>query len=341
MRRLSYRIPQRLLIRLNEEINQMLAVGIIEPSRSEWCHPVVLVPKKDNSMRFCIDFRYLNANSKFDSYPTPRIDDLVERLGKAKYLTTIDLCKGYWQVPLTKRSRELTAFRTPLGLFQFTVMPFGLHGAPATFQRLMDQVLCDTSDFSAAYLDDIIVYSDNWEVHMKHLKFVLDCLQSAGLTINPAKCAFAKSETEYLGYVIGNGVVKPQVKKIEALESCGLPKTRKELRGFLGMAGFHQRFIPHFSTRAAPLTDMTGSRCPDNLQWTEDAVAAFEDLRMSLSKSPVLHSPDFEKTFVLQTDASERGLGAVLLQGTPEERHPVAYISRKLHPREVRYSTVE
>lgn len=303
MRRLSYRIPQRLLIRLNEEINQMLAVGIIEPSRSEWCHPVVLVPKKDNSMRFCIDFRYLNANSKFDSYPTPRIDDLVERLGKAKYLTTIDLCKGYWQVPLTKRSRELTAFRTPLGLFQFTVMPFGLHGAPATFQRLMDQ--------------------------------------SAGLTINPAKCAFAKSETEYLGYVIGNGVVKPQVKKIEALESCGLPKTRKELRGFLGMAGFHQRFIPHFSTRAAPLTDMTGSRCPDNLQWTEDAVAAFEDLRMSLSKSPVLHSPDFEKTFVLQTDASERGLGAVLLQGTPEERHPVAYISRKLHPREVRYSTVE
>ncbi|XP_037831815.1 uncharacterized protein LOC119617061 isoform X2 [Kryptolebias marmoratus] len=341
VRRLSYRIPERLLVSLKEEVDLMLSLEIIEPSRSEWCHPVVLVPKKDGSMRFCIDFRYLNGITQFDSYPAPRIDDMVERIGKARYLTTIDLCKGYWQVPLTARSKELTAFRTPWGLFQFKVMPFGLHGAPATFQRLMDQVLSDMSDFAAAYLDDIVIFSSTWEDHLKHLEKMLERLQSAGLTINPAKCAIAKDETEYLGFVIGNGVIKPQINKITAIESCPLPETRKQLRSFLGMAGFYHRFIPHFSARAALLTDLTGSRSPNKILWTEEAKTAFQDLRQSLSKSPILHSPDFERHFILQTDASERGLGAVLLQGPPGECHPVAFISRKLFPREVRYSTIE
>lgn len=341
VRRMSYRIPERLLVSLKKEVDLMLSLGIIQQSKSEWCNPVVLVPKKDGTIRFCIDFRYLNSISKFDSYPTPRIDDLIDRLGKAKYLTTIDLCKGYWQVPLTKQSQELTAFRTPWGLFQFTVLPFGLHGAPATFQRLMDQVLYGLSEFSCAYLDDIVIYSTTWEGHVEHLKVVFDRLRSAGLTINPAKCVLAKKETEYLGFTIGGGLIKPQVRKIHAIESCPLPQTRKELRSFLGMAGFYHRFIPNFSARAALLTDKTGSRCPNQVKWTGEAVAAFKDIQKSLSKSPVLHSPNFEKRFILQTDASERGVGAVLLQGPKEERHPVAYISRKLLPREVRYSTVE
>ncbi|KAK7913399.1 hypothetical protein WMY93_013610 [Mugilogobius chulae] len=170
-----------------------------QPSKSEWCNPVVLVPKKDGTIRFCIDFRYLNSISKFDSYPTPRVDELIERLGKAKYLTTIDLCKGYWQVPLSEQSREFTAFRTPWGLFEFTVLPFGLHGAPATFQRLMDQVLCGHSEYACAYLDDIVVFSTTWEDHMEHLANILNALQAAGLTINPAKCSLAQTETQYLG----------------------------------------------------------------------------------------------------------------------------------------------
>ncbi|XP_034565106.1 uncharacterized protein LOC117830889 isoform X3 [Notolabrus celidotus] len=210
VRRLSYRIPERLLVALKKEVDLMLSLGIIEASKSEWCNPVVLVPKKDGSIRFCIDFRYLNSISLFDSYPTPRIDDLLERLGKAKYLTTLDLCKGYWQVPLTEQSRKLTAFRTPWGLFQFTVLPFGLHGAPATFQRLMDQVLSDFSGFAAAYLDDIVIYSNTWEEHLEHLQAVMDRIHSAGLTVNPSKCVFAAAETEYLGHIIGNGVIRPQ-----------------------------------------------------------------------------------------------------------------------------------
>lgn len=319
----------------------MLSLGIIEVSKSEWCNPVVLVPKKDGSIRFCIDFRYLNSVSLFDSSPTPRIDDLLERLGKAKYLTTLDLSKGYWQVPLTEHSRKFTGFRTPWGLFQFTVLPFGLHGAPATFQRLMDQVLRDFSSFAAAYLDDIVIYSSSWEEHMGHLQAVLVRLQAAGLTVNPAKCVFAASQTEYLGHVIGGGVLRPQVNKIKALESCSLPQTKKQLRSFLGMAGFYHRFIPQFSARAAILTDLTGSRSPNQIQWREEALAAFQDIRQSLSKDPVLYSPNFDEHFIVQTDASERGLGAVLLQGLEHECHPVAYISRKLFPQEVRYSTVE
>lgn len=340
-RRMSYRIPERLLDGLRKETDQMLAMGIIETSNSEWCSPIVLVPKKDGSLRFCVDFRYLNSVSKFDSYPTPRIDDLIDSLGPAKWVTTLDLSKGYWQVPLSDSTRELTAFRTPWGLFQFSVMPFGLHGAAATFQRLMNQVLEGTQGYAAAYLDDVIVYSASWAEHLQHLSEVFKRIENAGLTINPAKCTIAEKEAEYLGYVIGGGVIRPQVQKLEAIQQCPLPQTKTQVRSFLGMAGWYRRFVPNFADRAAALTDLTRKSSPVQVRWTEPAKKAFEDIQNALCNEPVLYCPDFEKTFVLQTDASDTGLGAVLLQGEPDERHPVAYISRKLYPREARYSTIE
>lgn len=146
IRQHPYRVPERLIEPLKGEIQLMRKMGVIDPSNSPWSNPIVLVPKKDGSLRSCLDFRKLNAVSKFDAYPMPRIDELVERIGQAKYITTLDLCKGYWQVPLAQESREYTAFRTPLGLFHFTTMPFGLHGAPATFQQLMDTVLRGEED---------------------------------------------------------------------------------------------------------------------------------------------------------------------------------------------------
>lgn len=169
----------------------MLELGIIEFSCSEWCSPIVLVPKKDGSLRFCIDFRYLNAISSFDPHPMPRLDDLLERVGRATYITTLDLNKGYWQVALAPEAKEMTAFKTPFGMYQFKVMPFGLQGAPATFQRLMNFVLRDLSDFSAPYLHDVVVYSQTWEEHVVE---VLQCIRAAGLTINPRKCAVARRE---------------------------------------------------------------------------------------------------------------------------------------------------
>ncbi|KAL2103518.1 hypothetical protein ACEWY4_000386 [Coilia grayii] len=341
VRQPCYRVPESLLAVLKDELDMMLELGVIEPSSSEWNSPIILVPKKDGHLRFCLDCRKVNAQSKFDPYPMPRVDDLVERLGKAKFLTTIDLCKGYWQVPLAEDSKELTAFRTPFGHYQFTVLPFGLHGAPATFQRLMDRLLRGTEGFAAAYLDDICVYSSTWEDHLQHLQHVLSLVKEAGLTIHPEKCTLAKEETAYLGYMLGRGVIRPQVGKVEAIKACERPTTKKQVRSFLGLVGWYRRFISNFSERAVPLTELTRKSQPNKVAWTEECEAAFQGLKDSLCREPVLLSPDFNKTFTVQTDASERGLGAVLLQEDDGHLRPVAYISRKLLPRECNYSTVE
>uniref|UniRef100_A0A8C1TWC8 ribonuclease H n=1 Tax=Cyprinus carpio TaxID=7962 RepID=A0A8C1TWC8_CYPCA len=336
-----YRVPERLLPVMREELETMQSLGVIEPSSSEWSNPIVLVPKKDGSLRFCLDFRKLNSVSKFDPYPMPRVDEVVESLGRAKYLTTLDLCKGYWQVPLSLESKEVTAFKTPFGHFQFCVLPFGLHGAPATFQRMMDQILRGTEKFAAAYLDDIIIYSQTWQEHMCHLKDVLLRIKNAGLTIRPDKCTLARTETQYLGYVLGHGVIRPQVGKVEAIKNAERPVTKKQVRSFLGLVGWYRRFIPNFSERAFTLTDLTKKDKPNKVNWTQDCERAFQDLKNSLCTEPVLKSTDFEKTFTVQTDASEHGLGAVLLQEGQGQLQPIAYISRKLLPRESRYSTVE
>ncbi|KAK7898999.1 hypothetical protein WMY93_019852 [Mugilogobius chulae] len=340
-RQRSYRIPERLVPVLKKEIELMLELGIIEISDSEWCSPVVLVPKKDGSLRFCIDFRYLNAISNFDPYPMPRIDELLERVGSAAYITTLDLSRGYWQLALAPEARELTAFKTPFGLFQFRVMPFGLQGAPATFQRLMDHVLRDVSQFSAAYLDDVVIYSRSWKEHLHHLQEVLKRIQAAGLTINPKKCAMAHREVEYLGYTIGFGKIKPQVQKMEAIRSFPVPTTKRKVRGFIGLVGWYRKFIPQFADRSAILNDLTKNSAPNKVRWTEACNRAFNDLKESICTRPVLQSPDFDLPFILQTDASGVGLGAVLLQEKDGDRRPVVFLSRRLLDRETRYSAVE
>lgn len=319
----------------------MLEMGVIEPSRSEWCSPVVLVPKKDGGLRFCVDFSKLNNISAFDPYPMPRVDELVERLGKAEYLSTLDLCKGYWQVPLSPQAQELTAFRAPSGLFQFRVMPFGLHGAAASFQRLMDEVLSGAEEYAAAYIDDVVIHSSTWEAHLQHLGDVFRRIHRAGLVVNAKKCQLARSEVCYLGYVLGGGTIRPQVSKVDAVRSCQPPTTKKGVRSFLGLVGWYRRFIPNFSSRAACLTDLTRKASPNKVVWTSECEAAFRDLQESMCHRPVLQSPDFSLPFTVQTDASGIGLGAVLLQGEGEDKMPVQYVSRKLFPRETRYSTVE
>lgn len=336
------RIPAKLGPELKKEVEEMLETGIIEPSRSEWCSPVVLVPKKeDPKLRFCVNFSKLNAVSAFDPYPMPRVDELIERLGHARYLTTLDLCKGYWQVPLEEGSKDFTTFRVPSGLFRFRMMPFGLHGAPATFQRLVDEVLRGAEDYAATYIDDIVIFSRSWEEHLQHLSDIFRRIQEAGLVINVKKCHIAKPEVQYLGYVIGAGGIHPQVGKVEAIEATPLPNTKRRLRSFLGVVGWYRRLIPDFATRSAPLSDMISKACPVKVKWTPETIEAFNDLRDCLCQQPVLQCPDFDLPFTVQTDASGVGLGAVLLQGEEGNQLPIQYISRKLFPREKRYSTIE
>ncbi len=312
--------------------------GAIEPSRSEWSSPVVIVPKKHRTLRVCIDFRKLNAQSRFDAYLMPRIDDLLERIGQARYITTLDLCKGYWQVTLDNDSKQYTAFRTPSGLYHFTVLPFGLHGAPAKFQRLMDQVLRGCEGWAAAYLDDVVIFSNSWEEHLTHM---LKRIREAGLTLNVKKWEWARQETSYLGYHLGNGKLRPQVDKVEAIRRSPRPRSKKEMRCFLGLVGWYRRFIPDFATIAIPLTNLLTKAAKSPMEWTEDCEAAFRTLKEKICSSPVLQSHDFNQRFLVQVDASATGVGAVLAQGEVGAEKPVVYISRKLLPRETRYSTVE
>ncbi len=336
-----YRLPEHKKKVVQAELEAMLEMGVIEESRSDWASPIVLVPKTDGSVRFCVDYRKVNAVSKFDAYPMPRVDELLDRLGTARFYSTLDLTKGYWQIPLSPLSKEKSAFTTPFGLHQFITLPFGLFGAPATFQRLMDKILRPHTAYAAAYLDDIIIYSQDWQRHMVHLREVLRALRGAGLTANPKKCAIGRVEVRYLGFHLGHGQVRPQIDKTAAIAACPRPKTKKEVRQFLGLAGYYRRFIPDYSELTSPLTDLTKKEVPDTVPWTERCQQAFTQVKAALCGGPLLHSPDFSLPFLLQTDASDRGLGAVLTQEIRGEERPVLYISRKLSKRETMYSTIE
>ena len=337
-----YRLPHAYRDVVHQELQEMEQAGVIEPSTSPWAAPIVPVKKKDGSLRLCVDYRRLNAASRTDAYPMPRIDDLVDQLGGARFITTLDLSKGYWQVPVREEDRPKTAFSTPRGLYQFRMMPFGLQGAPATFQRMMDSLLRGLESHTAAYLDDVVIYSQTWEQHLRHLQAVLTRLREANLTIKPKKCQFGMRSCTYLGHIVGNGQVKPETTKIEAVRTFPQPTSKKQVRAFLGLTGYYRKFIPEFASQASPLTDLTRKSNPNQVIWTATCQRAFERLKDSLCSSPVLHSPDFTKEFVLQTDASDRGVGAVLSQlDVDGNDHPVLFYSRKLLPREEKYATVE
>ncbi|XP_071490086.1 uncharacterized protein [Diadema antillarum] len=342
IRQRAYRLPHALKDTVKKELDEMLDAGIISPSDSPYASPLVIVRKKDDTLRLCVDYRKLNQVTEFDAYPMPNIEAIIDELGKAKFMTTIDLTKGYWQVPLTDNAKRKSAFITPFGLFQFNVMPFGMQGAPATFQRLVDQVLRGLSKFATAYIDDIIIYSESWEQHLVHVREVLERLRAAGLTAKPSKCKVARKEVLYLGFVLGGGCVKPEPAKVEAVMNYPQPATKTDVRAFLGLTGYYRKFIPNYSKVAAPLSDLTRKSEPRLVRWNNECGQAFESLKKSLACSPVLKNPDFSKEFIVQVDASERGIGAVLSQRDDEgDDHPVAYISRKLLPREQKYATIE
>ena len=337
-----YRLPQAYRETVREELQQMEEAGIIERSSSEWSAPIVLVKKKDGALRMCVDYRRLNAQSRADAYPMPRIDDLLDRLGSAKFLSTLDLSRGYWQVPMSEDSQAKTAFTTPFGLFQFKVMPFGLQGAPATFQRMMDILLNDVGEYASAYLDDVVIFSRTWEEHLLHLEEILRRLGRAGLTVKTKKCQFGMQQCTYLGHIVGNGEVRPECSKQQAVYDFQTPKTKKQVRTFLGLTGYYRKFIPGYSDTAAVLTDLTRKAGPNRVDWTAQCEQAFRALKNVLCSDAVLKSPDFDQPFVLQTDASDRGIGAVLSQYDDKgQERPIAFYSRKLLPREERYSVVE
>lgn len=338
-----YRCSPDKMETIRHEVAEMQRLGVIQPSRSEWSSLLILVKKPNNEWRPCVDYRRVNDLTKGEAYPLPRLDDLIDQVGNSRFVTTLDLSKGYWQIPLTPRARQISAFSTSFGHFEFLTMPFGLKLAPMTFQRAMNQLLEGLETFTAAYLDDISVRSDSWEDHLRHLSIVFQRLEQAGLTLNARKCMIGGACVKYLGFQVGSGQVAPINAKLAAIESIPTPKSKSDIRSFLGSVGFYRRFIPYFSEIAAPLTNLLKGRRGNHseLNWTSECDSAFDSLKQALTSQPVLKAPDFRQPFALYTDASEIGIAGVLTQQEDGMAKPVSYFSRKLLDRETRYSTVE
>ncbi|XP_072182212.1 uncharacterized protein [Diadema setosum] len=334
-----YRANPEKMQHLQSEVEYMLEHNIVEPSTSAWSSPCVLVPKPDGSYRFCTDYRKVNSCTKSDCFPIPRVDDCIDRIGKASYVSKFDLLKGYWQIPLTQRAKEISAFVTSKGLFQYTVMPFGMKNAPATFQRMMNELICGL-DGCEVYIDDVVVYSDSWDDHVRTVKELFKRLSAASLTVNLVKSEFGHSEVQFLGHVVGHGRVRPAAAKVQAVQDVPVPKTRKELMRFIGMAGYYRRFCHNFSDVVAPLTDLLRKNV--KFQWSAACQSAFDQVKAILSSGPVLAAPDFKKGFSLAVDASDVGAGAVLMQADDDGvDRPVCYFSKKFNAHQRKYSTVE
>ena len=324
---------------LDKEVQYMLKNDIIEESQSNWSSPCILVPKHDGGFRFCTDFRKVNDKTKSDSFPIPRIADCIDQIGNAKFVSTFDMLKGYWQVPLTQRAREISAFVTPSGLYQYKVMPFGMKNAPATFQRMVNKLVRDI-DGCEGYIDDVVIFSDNWSDHIRQIKHFFQIMREAKLTINLMKSEFGKATVKYLGHIVGQGQVRPLDAKIQTIVKYPIPTSRKELARFLGMAGYYRNFCLNFSDIAAPLTNLLSKKV--KFVWTDDCQMAFDKVKLLLQKSPVLKSPDYEKPFKLIIDSSDVGTGSVLVQEASDGLdHPVSYFSKKFLKYQKNYSVVE
>lgn len=332
--------PAKLEI-LYKEVDKMLIEGVIKPSKSPWNSPVVIATKKNGDPRICIDFRKVNDASLKDAYPIPQVNSTLNRLKGAKYISTIDLKNGYWQVPLAEKSRPITAFTVPgKGLFEFTVMPFGLHAAPSTFQRLLDQVItAEMAPHVFAYLDDIVIVTETYEEHIKILSDVLKRLRQANLVPNWTKCHFARQRLVYLGHLIDKDGLHTDPDRIAAVSNLTPPTTVKQLRRFLGLSSWYRRFIKNASSLSAPLNKLLKKGA--KWEWGEPQQQAFENLKHQMTHSPILACPDWTKTFKLQTDASLEGLGLVLTQEDGTNERVIAYASKTLNKAEKNYSATE
>ena len=321
-------------------VTEMLTGGQIEPSDSPWSAPVVLVTKKDGGTRFCVDYRRLNLATVKDAYPLPRIDDTLDMLAGKRWFSTLDLTSGYWQVSLSPEARCKTAFATHSGLFQFRVIPFGLCNAPATFERLMDQVLQGLHwSRCLVYLDDIISFGTTFGDALDNLTSIFERLRMYGLQLKSTKCHLFQTSVPFLGHVAGRRGLECDPKKIEDVKCWPVPDCLKSVRQFLGFVGYYRRFIPSFADIAEPLVALTGKDAP--FVWRPECATVFLRLRDALIRAPILAFPTESGDYVLDTNASNFGLGGVLSQIQIVQERVIAYCSHALRPAQRRYCTTK
>lgn len=334
-------VPPTLYKEIRSLLQGMLEGGVIRESCSPWAAPIVLVQKKCGAWRFCVDYRKLNSVTHKDAFPLPRIEDSLTNLSAAEWYSTLDLASGYWQVEVDEPDREKTAFTTPFGLFEFERMPFGLTNGPATFQRLMQRCLgSQLTDSALVYLDDVILYSRDFNTHLQDLERVFQAMGQYGLKLRLDKCHLFRKQVKFLGHLVSGRGVAPDPDKLSAVQNWEPPTTVRQVRAFLGFVGYYRRFIKGFSKIAKPLNELlvgTGrsrSRSSPPVNWTQACESAFHQLKQQLLEAPVLAYANFESPFILYTDASNCGLGAVLAQQQDGIERVIAYASRSLHPAE-------
>lgn len=341
----SYRYPYIHKEEIRKQIDKMLQQGVIRRSFSPWSAPIWIVPKKLDSSniqkwRLVIDYRKLNEKTVSDKYPIPNITDILDKLGRSLYFTTLDLASGFHQIEMHPKDIGKTAFSVDRGHYEFVRMPFGLKNAPSTFQRVMDNVLNDLiGTVCLVYLDDIVIYSTSLEEHIQHLKKVLGKLRTANLKIQLDKSEFLKKECSFLGHVISTDGIKPNPDKIHAIKAFPVPKTQKQIKSFLGLLGYYRKFIQDFSKLTKPLTECL--KKGRKIILNERYLNTFATCKNLLMNDPLLQYPDFSKPFNLTTDASDFALGAILSQGPIGSDKPICYASRTLSNSEINYSTIE
>ena len=342
----SRRIPPALFEEVREHLKEMLACGVVRESSSPWASNVVLVRKKDGTLRFCLDFRRLNKRTIRDAYALPRIEDTLDALNGSCWFSTLDLKSGYWQVEMDERDKSKTAFTVgPLGFYECNRLPFGLTNSPATFQRLMQKIMGDLHLRSCLiYLDDIIIFSKTVEEHFVRLQEVLIRLQEAGLKLKPSKCLFLHKRLRYLGHIVSEDGVECDPDRCQEILNWKVPTSVKELQQFLGLVGFYRKHVLNFAKIAKPLHFLTGSvlgkngkKVPVPWQWGVEQQNAFEGLVHALTSPPVLAYPDYSKPFILRIDASYDGLGAILGQEREGVFKVISYASRALRKSEKNY----
>lgn len=342
----SYRYPEVHRNEVQRQISSMLEQKIIRPSHSPWSSPIWVVPKKRDASgktkwRVVIDFRKLNEKTIGDRYPLPNINELLDKLGRCQYFSTIDLASGFYQVEMSEEDIPKTAFNAENGHYEYLRMPMGLKNSPATFQRIMDNILRGIQNEKClVYLDDIIIFSTSLQEHVNRLKEVFDRLRQSNFKIQLDKSEFLRKEVAYLGHIVTPDGIKPNPEKIQAIQKFPLPKNTKQLKGFLGLLGYYRKFIKDFAKVTKPLTKCLKKDSEINVNDSE-YIKCFEFCKSLLVNEPILQYPNFAEPFILTTDASNFALGAVLSQGKIGSDLPVAYASRTLNSSEINYSTIQ
>ena len=337
----AYNTPTVLREHIDNELDWLLDRGYIRPSSSPWASPMVAVRKQDGTARLCVDYRRLNSVTRQASFYMPRVEEVLEGVGQASFISKLDLTKGYYQIPVKESDIAKTCFICHRGRFEFTRMPFGVRNAPAVFQELMQSILHNTNGYAMAYMDDVIIYSTSWDEHLTHVRAVLDRLKQANLTINPSKCVWGGSSMTFLGHEVGAGKMSLPAHRVEALKGYKRPSTKRGLRAFLGSVSFYRRYAKQLAAQTAVLTPYTGKQAPSKIVWDEEGERAFNHIISIMAHTTSLCIPLPHDTFSLVTDASGLGIGGVLQVLRDGEWQAAAYYSRQLKGPEQRYSATE